>query len=445
MAIQAPAKIQILAPEILSEIFQYCFPEDDYRRSTRRLDHAPLLLGRVCSRWRTVSLSTPDLWCNFSIGQYPPVFVADCRKDLDATRVLIARSASRPLSIFIQYDRNYSGRDLLPEIFDMIVSQSWRWKEIDMTVPIDFANILLAPFHAGTLPQLVNFDSVILGEGSASGHSIHLSSAPRLQRFHHDTYAEGVHIDFGGPIHVIRSVDVILFDNPRVSLSDLFTCLTHCPLLTKLDITIAESSRNSLPRELPPTIQLSHLRELSLWLFVGVDPCHLFDRLFLSALISLDLQMHVDDDDDTYTDWPHLKSMLSNSRPPLQTLLLHCVPISEATLIECLSYTPCLISFTIGEMKCTDTTLERLTMDNTDTSRSFCPCLEEVEFGSESSFSELAMIAMILSRRSSANPTGTTTGNSLQFVNCGPSVTRSIRSNPDIAKCLEAGLKLNPY
>ncbi|KII83264.1 hypothetical protein PLICRDRAFT_119641, partial [Plicaturopsis crispa FD-325 SS-3] len=46
-----------LPPELLSQIFIHCLEEEE-----PSIDRAPLLLGRVCRRWRSISLSTPELW-----------------------------------------------------------------------------------------------------------------------------------------------------------------------------------------------------------------------------------------------------------------------------------------------------------------------------------------------------------------------------------------------
>ncbi|KIM76288.1 hypothetical protein PILCRDRAFT_24370, partial [Piloderma croceum F 1598] len=52
------APISCLPHEVLSEIF-LCY--NDSFSSFRR----PLRLGSVCSRWRTIALSTPRLWTSF--------------------------------------------------------------------------------------------------------------------------------------------------------------------------------------------------------------------------------------------------------------------------------------------------------------------------------------------------------------------------------------------
>ncbi|KAJ7115384.1 hypothetical protein C8R44DRAFT_629399, partial [Mycena epipterygia] len=52
--------MRALPPEILQEIFMACLPQR--HNAIMHADHAPLLLGRVCSDWRTISISTAILW-----------------------------------------------------------------------------------------------------------------------------------------------------------------------------------------------------------------------------------------------------------------------------------------------------------------------------------------------------------------------------------------------
>jgi hypothetical protein len=66
-AVLAPAR-RIL-PEILSEIFLWCFADGSKLRSAK---DAPIVLGQVCSYWRSVAISTPNLWSSLiftSLGE----------------------------------------------------------------------------------------------------------------------------------------------------------------------------------------------------------------------------------------------------------------------------------------------------------------------------------------------------------------------------------------
>lgn len=87
--------IQWLPPEILSEIFHHCLP-DDYHFS-RRL--APLLICLVCRSWHTLALSIGGLWNKIAFWSPPP-----SNRDLLCypTRLVnkwLAHSGSLPLQI----------------------------------------------------------------------------------------------------------------------------------------------------------------------------------------------------------------------------------------------------------------------------------------------------------------------------------------------------------
>ena len=51
--------------ELLSAIFVWCLPDDAFIRPARR--QAPLLLTQISASWRTVALSTPQLWSTLNV------------------------------------------------------------------------------------------------------------------------------------------------------------------------------------------------------------------------------------------------------------------------------------------------------------------------------------------------------------------------------------------
>ncbi|KAJ7114137.1 hypothetical protein C8R44DRAFT_630655, partial [Mycena epipterygia] len=52
--------VRRLPLDIIQEIFVACIPT--HRNCVMSASEAPVLLGRICSSWRTISLSTPRLW-----------------------------------------------------------------------------------------------------------------------------------------------------------------------------------------------------------------------------------------------------------------------------------------------------------------------------------------------------------------------------------------------
>ncbi|TDL16608.1 hypothetical protein BD410DRAFT_901934 [Rickenella mellea] len=436
--------IQTLAPDILAEIFMLCVPIDHYRlgNSMRVRTQAPLSLGRVCSRWRSVSISSPIIWSRLAIVGSGAREVG-CEKDLEATNLWISRSGSCPLSILLHYPPQCSNLSILSPIIESLIAQSWRWKDIRISVPSELNSLILASFCTGQLPQLENFDFTVSdsGQPGKDSLSLKLSSAPRLQicRF---SGKVGIHTNFDGQIHHVRNVNIMLdVGSAGMSLDDVLNLLTHCPLLEELTFFVKQCS-TSHQQGRPSIIELSHLRHFSLALPPGIDPGYLVDTLRLPALTHLHLYMGINVVPDYSTDWPHLRTMLARSLPPLQFLTLSSVPIVEATLMECLSYTPLLISLSLSG--CSDSILEFLTMDENNPSGDACPYLETLKFDRPSHFSSRAMIAMILSRRPSTNDIEGGNGKMLKYVDGVFSrMDNTIISHRDIAKCIQNGLKLD--
>ncbi|KAF8213658.1 hypothetical protein K438DRAFT_1547607, partial [Mycena galopus ATCC 62051] len=54
--------VRRLPLDIMQEIFIACLPT--HRNCVMSASEAPVLLGRICSSWRALSLSTPRLWAS---------------------------------------------------------------------------------------------------------------------------------------------------------------------------------------------------------------------------------------------------------------------------------------------------------------------------------------------------------------------------------------------
>ncbi|KAF8213683.1 hypothetical protein K438DRAFT_1550126, partial [Mycena galopus ATCC 62051] len=54
--------VRRLPLDIIQEIFIACLPT--HRNCVMSASEAPILLGRICSSWRALSLSTPRLWAS---------------------------------------------------------------------------------------------------------------------------------------------------------------------------------------------------------------------------------------------------------------------------------------------------------------------------------------------------------------------------------------------
>ncbi|TDL18133.1 hypothetical protein BD410DRAFT_843119 [Rickenella mellea] len=175
---------QTLPPEILGHIFLQCTSnnrDSRFRPSIRC--YPPMLLGRICSMWRAVSISLPELWSKFTVGD-EDISHVDIEKDLMAAKHWISNSESRPLSILIYYPMKTCsyinlGALRLTQLVEYLISHSLRWNEVELTLPAPVYELALIPFKCGSLSQLVEFDNTNkFWNGSAT---LTLSSAPKLQ------------------------------------------------------------------------------------------------------------------------------------------------------------------------------------------------------------------------------------------------------------------------
>ncbi|KAK7043144.1 hypothetical protein VNI00_008498 [Paramarasmius palmivorus] len=90
--------------DILREIFVRCLPEDHL--PCPNLREAPLLLTRICQRWREVVISTPELWnrihISLSFPQSPqglPSLRPLMEKKAQGLEVWLGRSGTMPLTV----------------------------------------------------------------------------------------------------------------------------------------------------------------------------------------------------------------------------------------------------------------------------------------------------------------------------------------------------------
>lgn len=89
-----------LPAEVLCHIFDYCLPDTKHLSPTP--DMAPILLTRVCRRWREVAVDMPSLWCRLSIK----VFLKDWQHNAFCYDTWLKRSRGRPLSLALQWQEH---------------------------------------------------------------------------------------------------------------------------------------------------------------------------------------------------------------------------------------------------------------------------------------------------------------------------------------------------
>ncbi|KAG5641715.1 hypothetical protein DXG03_004402 [Asterophora parasitica] len=181
-----------LPVELIQDIFIRCLPTD--RNAIMAATEAPLLLGRVCSSWRSISRATPELWTSLHVADvHAPLLqrLYGEQRWRQAMRNVVKgwleRSGDRPLSISLVE----KGQWKMP-LANTIMMFSKRWKKIDLTLA-DWPSSAIARLSPRDVP---NLESISLRDlaGKLSDHwtSAGIFHAPRLRRIHvYESHAQG--------------------------------------------------------------------------------------------------------------------------------------------------------------------------------------------------------------------------------------------------------------
>lgn len=126
----APAR-RIL-PEILSEIFQWCFADGMLASAA----DAPVVLGQVCNYWRSIAISTPNLWSSLNLHLRPN----NAKFKPDLANTALSRSGACPLTIDLiftgdDYDWDGDWDEHAESCLDSVLNHSRRWKSMYFQLP----------------------------------------------------------------------------------------------------------------------------------------------------------------------------------------------------------------------------------------------------------------------------------------------------------------------
>jgi hypothetical protein len=124
-AILAPAR-RVL-PEILSEIFLWCLGHDLLKSAKS----VPVVLGKVCRYWRSVAISTPNLWSSLDLN----IHGKNVQSSSWLLNTALSRSGACPLTIILGMGMGKEGDEHFDSCLDAILNHSHRWKSMFFRLP----------------------------------------------------------------------------------------------------------------------------------------------------------------------------------------------------------------------------------------------------------------------------------------------------------------------
>ncbi|KAK7000681.1 hypothetical protein R3P38DRAFT_2560792 [Favolaschia claudopus] len=265
-------RILDLPPEITAQIFVHCLPLD---LDPPSLLTAPLLLGQICTLWRTIAWQTPDLWTALKVDS--------ARIPITLVEAWLGRAGTLPLSlaiaILIWQEEEWDCK----AVITVFKRYSSTWRKIALEIPWEAFEFLAAepPLDLPLLDSLA-----IWTEGLDD-----LDGAPPLRAFR--------------DAHALRKLSVVANVNPNalelpwtqltsfechtsggINSHDFLTILQHTPNLVECDAAVYHYG-HSIP-SLPDVPALTSLTSLVLGMS-DVETMGTFSHITLPALQILDL------------------------------------------------------------------------------------------------------------------------------------------------------------
>jgi hypothetical protein len=162
--------IRHMPDDALQAIFMACLPKLPRKPAMHSSSEAPILLGRICQRWRKLLYATPQLWTRIHVDVPSQRDEGDrWLAELNGMKEWLNRSGSLPLHISLSanhralYNHPDSGADDSDKAFinltvfiDTLKNYSKRWKSFDLVMPLN-KPVTLCTMGPEDIPQLESF------------------------------------------------------------------------------------------------------------------------------------------------------------------------------------------------------------------------------------------------------------------------------------------------
>lgn len=358
---------QKLLPEILQVIFCYCLPTA--HNAVMSTKEAPLLLGRVCRRWRQVSHTTPKLWTSIHISIIPVAFHNSrgvARKD--AVSSWLSRSGVLPLYISMTAKSTRTAPNpgatvnayYIQPYLDVISEHTHRWRSLHLMLNDYNWSYLFTRFSGVDFPALEslclegNFPRrlkhALPPDHAAFSGEIGILQAPCLRKLSFPSFSLQV---IQARVHWRDLTGLDLGSRPLL-LTDVVRIITKCPNLENCTISLhppGASAPGAFPSRPITMPTLPVLRTLSLTTKKACfdEIFSLLDGLSTPALRHLSLHNRIE------VDWPIGIPLVSSFKEkldsvfgsffrrlthPLEELMISTIPFSAEYALAILQHVP---------------------------------------------------------------------------------------------------------
>ncbi|KAJ7173428.1 hypothetical protein C8R46DRAFT_991215 [Mycena filopes] len=301
--------------DVIQEIFVACLPT--HRNCVMTAVEAPVLLGRICSAWRSISLGTPRLWARLHIvepsrsgtGPWIPsraVWEEKFAQRLETTKTWLGRSGQCPLSISFQGSHDQPLPDAADPLtntrlfMDTLLSVAPRWEEVSLRASTP-ALEMLSSITEHDVPLLQRFEMSLDRQFSNGRPNFALLGAQHLKQL--SVSGSAVRNIRGLPVRWedLTHLSALGFNDISLSYSGVLELLAKCSQLRECRLCLDQAD-NSLSQTdgfaAHNSIQLPFLHYFHISCFgLAVDGIgDVFRRLSLPKLRNLELRSYPETD-----------------------------------------------------------------------------------------------------------------------------------------------------
>ena len=385
-----------LPPELWAQIFVESLPNQRYIRPDSA--NAPMALCQVCSAWRSIAFSIPQLWSSISVTVSTN---CDVGKMKDGVQAWLGRSGALPLSLALGGVQTRSAESprllCLDPILDEFISFIGRWEAVKLDVTGDSSRLVLG-IGALRAPLLRRF------EGFQQFHTWTLVR-PLVSFIGASPFLTDIVWDLpfaaygrGPPTAGLPWSQLTRFESHRgIGVEEFVDVLRCCPSLVEGSFRLVTSINDG---HSPPTTSLVHHSLATLTICFGHDKLELFlKHLTLPMLHDLTVKTVLPY---SLSSQSAFVQFLSRSQPPMERLTLEGVGDQSAQLIDLLLLTPYITDLSIHHrfLNLDDTFFHSLTYVEGmhQTQPCLCPKLEVLSLRAHMTSSRGVFAAMLESR-----------------------------------------------
>ncbi|TFK45138.1 hypothetical protein BDQ12DRAFT_708886 [Crucibulum laeve] len=333
-----------LYPELIAEIFQHCSKGAERKRLHDILDsfdprQGPLLLAHICSEWRSVALSTPNLWTLIRV-----VIRRPRPAQLSLVEMWLSHSRELPLTIGIMERKPGAQPPTYPSVdwsnnqaLAGLVRESRRWETVQLMFPPSTVTWGSFATIKNNVPLLRSL-TLNVSRGMYSSNVV-------LDLFENTPRLKHLALDYAFPLSIVKvpcaqlmSLELSVHRQSPTSINWCLEALYKIPILREC---VLHCGAFEPWHPFPMKVEHAFLRKLSIFAEplrdggFGDGLRSLFVRMTLPNLRSLTVQST-----SNARDWDHepFVDFLSRS-PHLEELTLKC-DTDVGDLAEALRETP---------------------------------------------------------------------------------------------------------